>query len=40
MQTDEACAFLCERTLDAKMAKKFQVRVKEDYRVNMCALEM
>jgi hypothetical protein len=37
MKTDEACKVLCAQTLEASMAKKFQIRVEEEYRVNMCA---
>lgn len=38
MRGDEACKVLCDPlTLDAAKAKKFQTRVEEEYRVNMCA---
>ena len=38
MRVDEACKVLCREVLDAAKAKKFQTRVEEEYRVNMCAI--
>lgn len=38
MRVDEQCKFLCRiKSLSENEAKQFHTRIKEEYRVNMCA---
>ena len=37
VRRDEACKVQCKLRLTASQAKDFQERIKDDYRVTMCA---